>query len=87
MFPLSESEIENFSGAFPTQYPCVGWAAAILENLLEELTSVGFLRPYSQGLWQLFPKVGMTIQNILEVSFDRFVCLVLQSGDIDKITM
>ena len=44
--------------------------------------------PCSQGLSQLFPEVGMTIQNnILEVLPNRFVSPVLQSGNIDKITM
>ena len=42
--------------------------------------------PGSQGRWQLFPKVGMTIQNnILEVLPNRFASPVLQIGDIDKI--
>ena len=36
---------------------------------------------------QLFPKVGMTIQNnILEVLPNRFVAPILQIGDVDKIT-
>ena len=43
--------------------------------------------PCSQGLRQLFPKVGMTIENnILEVLVEGFVSPILQNGDIDKIT-
>ena len=43
--------------------------------------------PCSQGLRQLFPKVGMTIENnILEVLVEGFVYLILQIGDINKIT-
>ena len=64
-----------------------GPVAGILENLLEDPTKLWFLRLCSQGLWQLFPKVGMTIENnILEVLVEGFVSLVLQIGDIDKIT-
>ena len=43
--------------------------------------------PCSQGLRQLFPKVGMAIENnILEVLVEGFVSPILQIGDIDKIT-
>ena len=45
------------------------------------------MRPCSQGQWQLFPEVGMTIKNnILEVLVEGFVSPILQNGDIDKIT-
>ena len=59
----------------------------ILENLLEDPTQLWILRPCSQGLRQLFPNVGMTIENdILEVLVEGFVSSILQNGDIDKIT-
>ena len=77
----------RFSAVLPAQHPCAGPVAAILENLLEDPTWLWFLRPCSQGLWQLFPKVGMTIEiNILEVLVDRFVSPILQNRDINKIT-
>ena len=84
MFPLWETG--RFSGVLPAQHPCAGPVAAILANLLEDPIYLWFLRPCSQGLQQLFPKVGMTIENnILEVLVEGFVSLILQIGDIDKI--
>ena len=87
MFPLSETGI--FSGVLPAQHPSVqvwwlpSWKIC-LRN--EDTTWLWFLRPCSQGLRQLFLKVGVTIENnILEVSVDGFVSLILQYGDIDKI--
>ena len=78
MFPLPETD--KFSSVY------AGRKAAILENLLEDPTLPWFLRLCSQGLWQLFPKVGMTTQNnILEVLGKRFVCPVLQSGEKTKL--
>ena len=85
MFPLWETG--RFSVVFPAQRPCASQVATILENLLEDPTELWFLRLCNQGLWQLFPKVGMTIQNnILEVLPDGFVSPILQIGDMDKIT-
>ena len=84
MFPPSESG--RFSGVLPAQRPCAGPVAAILENLLEDPTWLWFLRPCSRGIRQLFPKVGMAVENnILEVLDEGFVSRIPQIGDIDKI--
>ena len=85
MFP--QSETGRFSGVLPAQRPRAGPVATILENLLEDPTWLWFLRPCSRGLRQLFPKVGMTIENnILEVLDEGLVSLIPQIGAIDKIT-
>ena len=84
MFSLSETG--RFSGVLPAQSPRAGPVATILENLLEDPTLLWFLRPCSEGLRQLFPKVGMTIENnILKVLAEGFVSPILQNGDIGKI--
>ena len=85
MFSLSETG--RFSGVLPAQRPRAGPVAAILENLLERIQlNFGFLRPCSQGFRQLFPKVGMTIENnILEVLVYGFVSPILQNGDIGRV--
>ena len=72
MFPLSETG--RFSGVLPAQRLHAGPVAAILENLLVDPTSLWFLRPCSQGLRQLFPKVATTIENdIIKVLVEGFV--------------
>ena len=72
------------------QWPACTWLAKLLVR--DHVTSVHvllfvrgsnfafwFLRPWSQSLWQLYPKVGMTIQNnILKVLHNGFVSSVLQ---------
>ena len=80
-------KLADFLVCFPPSVCVQGPVAAILENLLEDPTYLCFLRPCSQGLQQLFPKVGMTIENnILEALVKGFVSPILQIGDIDKIT-
>ena len=80
-------KLADFLVCFPPSVSVQGPVAGVLENLLEDPTKLWFLRLCSQGLWQLFSKVGMTIENnILEVLVQGFVSLILQIGDIDKIT-
>ena len=65
----------------------VRWPSSWKICLRIQLSFKWFLRPCSQGLRQLFLKVGMTIENnILEVLVEGFVSPILQNGDIDKIT-
>ena len=73
MFPLSETA--DFLVCFPPSVSVQGPVAGILENLFEDPIKLWFLRLCSQGLWQLLPKVGMTIENnILKVLVEG-ICL------------
>ena len=85
MFLLSETG--RLSGVLPAQRPRAGSVAANVGKFAWGSNLALVFEAVQSRPSTTFPEVGMTIENIiLAVLVDGFVSLILQIGDIDKIT-